>query len=619
MFRKIAFLAGLCAAGVSLAQTTNPAVRTGKIEIDGKPYRYTLLAETDAPAPEVPNPKPVEPAKPSPVVILAGQGPAPAAVHVHGLEATLAAGSPLTARYEWDFGDPGSRFNTLAGWNAAHLYQSPGGYVIRLKITDQAGNVQAFSNKLTIAPSTRRKVYVSEIDGNDADNGADDRHACQTLERGLSFVKDDCELLLDRGGKYELSRQANLPFKNIHIGTWGSKTERPKVRWTGNRNAMFFFSFDPARSADVVIEGLSFDTPFSSDTEESGMIGGIKPAGKNLAVRDCEFLNVGSAISTLAKPQGMLIQDNSAPLATGLRAYFVWVESSDFTIIGNQVANSTREHVIRSSSDASKRILIAHNDFTNLDRMGNDKGDQSKTTINFRAGSYVYIDDNTLKDGVVGFGPSILMKDESAAEWIVLDGNRISNGALKLSPGTAHVMVRNNWFDLVDTEQISIVPKSVALEGRTIGDITVAQNTGVNSGTKGKFLKVYTAAPAGAITLANNVYVSPQLKLGKDWACGVAVHSADTTGFAQISGNIWPTGDGPVQFVGAQLTGQGYLTAEKWNALPQVKSDRFENLSLESNGQVPAGYKVLPVPGARYDPAGKLRTAENCVPGAVQP
>ncbi|MFQ5857373.1 MAG: PKD domain-containing protein [Anaerolineae bacterium] len=61
---------------------------------------------------------------------------APLAVNVHGLDSDLGAGSPITARYAWDFGDntPSSQFNHLVGYGGAHIYDEPGTYTITLNI-----------------------------------------------------------------------------------------------------------------------------------------------------------------------------------------------------------------------------------------------------------------------------------------------------------------------------------------------------------------------------------------------------------------------------------------------------------------------------------------------------
>ena len=53
-------------------------------------------------------------------------GMAPFAVHAYALDSNLGAGTPLTATYEWDFGDPNGKYNKLRGWNVAHVYDNSG-------------------------------------------------------------------------------------------------------------------------------------------------------------------------------------------------------------------------------------------------------------------------------------------------------------------------------------------------------------------------------------------------------------------------------------------------------------------------------------------------------------
>ena len=66
--------------------------------------------------------------------ILPGQ-----AVHVDALNSTLRSGTPLTARYEWDFGDGGSKYNKLVGFNASHVYDRAGTYTLKLKVFNADG------------------------------------------------------------------------------------------------------------------------------------------------------------------------------------------------------------------------------------------------------------------------------------------------------------------------------------------------------------------------------------------------------------------------------------------------------------------------------------------------
>ncbi len=47
-------------------------------------------------------------------------------IHVDALATKLNAGDWLNGQFSWDFGDPGSRYNTMPGWNAGHIYEKPG-------------------------------------------------------------------------------------------------------------------------------------------------------------------------------------------------------------------------------------------------------------------------------------------------------------------------------------------------------------------------------------------------------------------------------------------------------------------------------------------------------------
>src|SRR5688572_16357149 len=83
-------------------------------------------------------------------------GMAPFTVQVHGLESDVP--DDLQTRYQWDFGDPGSAYNKLEGWNAAHLYRQPGQYIIRLKVTDASGHVSQAARTVHVEANTRRNI-----------------------------------------------------------------------------------------------------------------------------------------------------------------------------------------------------------------------------------------------------------------------------------------------------------------------------------------------------------------------------------------------------------------------------------------------------------------------------
>src|SRR5207248_3452735 len=63
----------------------------------------------------------------TPLVVLAGKGDVPLVVHVH-LPENLIVDSTSVA--DFDFGDPTAAFNVLHGFNAGHVYDTPGVYTI---------------------------------------------------------------------------------------------------------------------------------------------------------------------------------------------------------------------------------------------------------------------------------------------------------------------------------------------------------------------------------------------------------------------------------------------------------------------------------------------------------
>src|SRR5262249_10530878 len=105
------------------------------------------------------------------------------AIHVEGISASkLNAGTALTALLVRDFGDPNGKYNKLEGFNAAHIYDTPGTYTIRLTITNEAGRVSTTSKTITITSDTRRRIYVSSA-GSDSNNGSSSSSPVRTAAR----------------------------------------------------------------------------------------------------------------------------------------------------------------------------------------------------------------------------------------------------------------------------------------------------------------------------------------------------------------------------------------------------------------------------------------------------
>jgi hypothetical protein len=322
-----------------------------------------------------------------------------------------------------------------------------------------------------------------------------------------------------------------------------------------------------------------------------------------VVVRGCTFLNVDDAVDGEMKPTGVIVMDNTAPLLTGLRSYFTWVDGTDWSILGNTVANTTREHIIRSNSMDTARVLIADNNLTNTTRP-QDPAEVAKCTINFRAGSYIYIADNTLSDGTLGFGPGPWTPASDAVEYVVIDGNTIHNAQVYLAGAVHHAMVRNNVLDMQASAEVVVNPVDPAgYASRYMSDITVTQNTGINMGTAGNFLEVRGVARPGTITLTNNLYSAPNLVTGANMSAAVLVDAPDLSGFQLINGNVWPAGgdhaNGGVNYVLGTWFGSGWQTADQWNAQSAVHNDTFENVAL-ANGVYTLALNGTTIGGSGY-------------------
>lgn len=521
---------------------------------------------------------------PTPVIQMIGAtGTGPHTVFVQALDSTLGAGDPLTTHYQWDFGDPSSKYNTLTGWNAAHTYDQPGAYTVTLTITNSLGNSSSLTAAVVVTPDTRRTIYVDNS-GSDNNSGASPLAPVRTAARAMQLLGAGVKLLFHAGQTFNVAQTIAIPYRNVLVGSYGDGANPVLMRVAGVGTSIFG-TFD--NSANVIIQNLVMDSPWKAVNGIANAIpaDGIFAGGDDITVRNCTFLNLVDAIDADRNPTGMLVQDNTAPLVTGLRGYFVWAQGSDQVIIGNTVANSTREHVVRCVDTV--RELIAYNDFTNLNRGSIDDSDDNKGTLELHRGSYAYVTQNSFSDGELRTGPRGGSSDipGSTTSWTVIESNHISNHELQVYPGTQHLMVRNNVLSDDNGACINIIPSG---GGRNLSDIRIVNNTGINNGAGGQFLFVYAGATPRSISVMNNLWIAPHVISGEHATAAIDVAGKDLSEFATISHNVWqmPIGfdsytHGGVMYMWPSLSDpRGYITPSRWNAMAPVSGDIFANTAI---------------------------------------
>jgi PKD repeat protein len=506
--------------------------------------------------------------------VLLSPGVAPCAVHVNALRFPLLAGTPITARYVWDFSDAGSKYNTLIGFNAAHVYDRAGEFTITLDVTDEAGNHRSAKARVVITADRRHEIFVSP-EGSDKNAGNSPEAPFHTLDRAFKAAGDNCEILLRAGCTHQADNVLKLNHADMVVGRYGEGAD-PVVMLTRGEGAKpphGFISID-TKCNGVMIQHLAMDTPFGvADDAPAPKIGidAIAARGRNITVRDCTFMNLDTAVNANGAPMGLLVCDCKAPLKTGLRAYLVWTQGSDFVCLGNEAANSTREHIVRLSGVT--RALIAGNHFTNLDRRPADKDDYSKGTIEMHNGSYAYIAGNTVTGGTIRVGPLGLHGEavNSATDWSVIEDNQIINTSIMAYAGTHHVLIRGNAIrnDVTQAMQIEAPDE----HDRVSGDIHIIHNTAVDNGSTGAFLKLW--GHVDGIELRDNKFAAPNLNVGVNGAAAMNVNEADLSSFTAIANNVWPLlGNGDREFV----IHNAVVSKSQWLEMKPVGGDTFLNL-----------------------------------------
>jgi len=334
---------------------------------------------------------------------------------------------------------------------------------------------------------------------------------------------NDTELILRGGSVHEFTGLRSLPYTNVTIRGDGVG-ERPRLNWINVRGGDFFSC--PPGSANVSIEGLTFDTPSrAADVVANidNMPTAVSWCGTSLLIKNCEFLNVANAVNANLGGGTLRVEGCRSPRLAGLRGYFVWAGNSALPIerveiVGNTVANSTREHVVRLSNIGWAQIT--DNQFANIDRSAagdiNDRSKHSITVQNYVRGGLVH--KNVVIDGGIVIGPlaqplvgSTISPADRAIRTsrITVSHNTCLRTGIQVLHGSEHIAVEGN--EVRNEGRFAFVVDGFFPEwNRAAEDIAITGNVAYDAGPAnwGDFLHVnQTASPTLAVT--GNLYVAP--------------------------------------------------------------------------------------------------------------
>lgn len=511
---------------------------------------------------------------------------------VHGLNSSYGNGTQDTAHFEWNFGDSSGDYNTLVGFNAGHIYTKAGTYTVTLKLWNERMGFKQTSITVNVASADRNAIYVS-ASGSDNSNGSSTGSAVKTAARAFALAKgkSNIDILFDGGDTFTVSDGLLIGGSNIRVGSYGGG--KATLKWNGPRNGDAILTIVRG-SVGCIVENLNIDTIYPGpDPDRSGIPVGVDVIGEQSVIRDLTFLNIGYAIQTNKLPTGVMVQDCESPNLYGLRNYLVWVQGSDFVILGNKAVNSTNEHPIRVYG--VDRLLIAYNDLANPQAYS---WETSKTALNIQKGNDVYVYGNTLRGPRWQIGPlggaDALNDKGGRLNDIVVEKNRIFNTQVEIVHGVSNLYIRNNIFDFNGGNALRVDGYDSTYQ-RGVNNLHVANNTFVNGSAQGRLMSVL--GPVNGITYVNNLYRADNMYMGTNGTAAIWVNGASLmSSFKEVSNNVWPV-PSVSQFVASRTPGgtgimilseavgdlPNYYNIDRWNALSQIGGDYQEDVILSGN------------------------------------
>lgn len=491
-------------------------------------------------------------AVPTPVIKVSQTvGQAPLTVHVHALDSTTGGGASTFVKYRWSFGDPNGRYNSVTGWNAAHVYNKPGNYTIKLTLTNKFGQKKTVAKTIKVTAPQRNKIFVSPA-GNDNNPGTK-AAPVRTVQRAFDMIDDNTSVYFQRGGTYNMTQSVNLLHQNVLVGAYGSGS-KPVIRWNSYQQwtAMVYYG-DNAKN--VTVQDLEFD---SISQPNNQIVRALNPNGNHITIRRCHFAKVSYAVNCELIVEQFMMVDNTAGV---LGAYLLWAVGSDHVVMGNKVAGSVNEHNIRLGG--VDRMLIARNDLTN----------PTKSTIWAMLGNHCYIHRNVIRKGRVLIGPNHALGNPwERYTYAVVERNHFIDEGLIVYAGAENVMVRNNVIDWNGETLVSVWGWHPPMS-RTTKNVSVLNNTGIHdSAAIGRFITF--SAGAENLVVANNLYCAAH-------ATGVNYSGNAYSNDATLDGHKFRNNSWTRQQAGAAChhLGSGWLTSQQWANAPQASGDRYRQYS----------------------------------------
>lgn len=144
--------------------------------------------------------------------------------------------------YEWNFGDGSPVFS---GFNAAHVYETPGTYTATLTIMDNNGNTSSAATTIQVLARNGTTYYVDAVNGNDTNNGTSTATAWKSAAFAFNRAyQPGTQILFRRGQTFALTAGAvgSSAWRQscgFLFGAYGTGN-KPIIQLTGTASGFLF-------------------------------------------------------------------------------------------------------------------------------------------------------------------------------------------------------------------------------------------------------------------------------------------------------------------------------------------------------------------------------------------
>lgn len=435
--------------------------------------------------------------------------------------------------YTWNFGDGSPQFS---GFNAAHIYETPGKYTAQLTVIDASGATSTASIEVEVLERTGKTYYVDAVTGDDANNGMSMQTAWKTATKAFSGMNTSQygpgdRILFKRGQTFDFEAGVCVPGHGkakygYYFGAYGNGP-MPVIKHVGTSTQPMV----KIQGVDMGFWGV-MDLEFDMTSEEGAVSDFFNATVRafNLYFLRCYFHDFNQAVTVNGDHDGRRISNVIIKGCTMTRSnsLFTYAKASRYAMIDNSL-DFSNNHI--SYLSWINQGIVAGNSFSRtafgrlcLRICGNGPADQPTNNVHVLNNSFEgWIDpvsDNDAHNGggvrynmcLVEFGPNTTT--EQFMEYGIFENNSCKNSETFIEFGNwEHVMVRNNVFS---TESTYGGPPRIKFghvyEKRPLYDIQVTNNLIVSnekrSGASATFqVNLYKAPPTPARSLHEGIVI----------------------------------------------------------------------------------------------------------------